>query len=393
MLESRTFPSLIKYMGSKTKLIDFVLKGINYCEPQNGVVDLFSGSCTLAGAIGGSLSVHSNDIQAYSKVLAETYTNAFLSSNCPAMEAIISDAKEHQTQLVRAIDFKIDYSKNFSVSELSEIEKKQQNLIDNQFSTEFHYFTKTYSGTWWSAEQCTAIDSLRYVAENYKSSSIYYAILASIMYAMAYSSIGTGHYAQYRDPKTDSNVNDILLYRRKDTFQIFTRKLSELCEWLPKKSNNFNHKSTAKDYLECVKEVSDGSVIYADPPYCFVHYSRFYHALETLLLYDKPDLQIKGGSIVKGRYRTERHQSPFCIKSKVKNAFSDLFEVANAKDLKIALSYSNTGMISIDEVVELAENKLYKPKISVFTKDYKHMTLGRQYDRSRLVKESLIVIK
>ena len=79
--------------------------------------------------------------------------------------------------------------------------------------------------------------------------------------------------------------------------------------------------------------------------------------------------------------------------SKVKNAFSDLFEVANAKDLKIALSYSNTGMISVDEVVELAENKLYKPKMSVHTQDYEHMTLGRQFDRSRLVKEALIVIK
>ena len=380
-------------MGSKTKLIDFVLKGINYCEPENGVVDLFSGSCTLAGAIGGSLSVHSNDIQAYSKVLAETYTNAFVASNCPTIDTLVYDAKAHQTQLLSAIDFQLDYSKNYSVAELAKIEKKQQGLIYNQFAKEFHYFTKTYSGTWWSAEQCTVIDSLRYVAENYKSSTIYYPILASIMYAMAYSSIGTGHYAQYRDPKTDSNVNDILRYRRKDTFKIFTRKLSELLEWLPKKPNNLNHISTAKDYLECVKKVKDGSVIYADPPYCFVHYSRFYHALETLVLYDKPDLQIKGVSIVKGRYRAERHQSPFCIKSKVTNAFSDLFEVANAKDLKIALSYSNTGMISIDEIVELATNKFSKPKISVFTQDYKHMTLGRQFDRSRLVKEALIVIK
>ena len=42
----------IKYMGSKTKLLPFVVNGIE--EAYNGgvICDLFAGSCSLSGAIG-----------------------------------------------------------------------------------------------------------------------------------------------------------------------------------------------------------------------------------------------------------------------------------------------------------------------------------------------------
>ena len=392
-LQSRTFPSFIKYMGSKTKLIEFILKGIEHFELKNGVTDLFSGSCTLAGAIGHSIEIHSNDIQAYSRVLAETYTTSSTSNNCPTPDQIISKAKAHHKNLLDEIGFNLNYTQNFSVSQLGQMEKKQQELINKTFSNSFHFFTKTYSGTWWNAEQCAAIDSLRFIAEDYKILPIYPAILASIMHTMAYSSIGTGHYAQFRDPKTLSNVNNILSYRRKDAFEIFNRKLNEILKWLPRERSLLSHRTTALDYLECLKDSKDGSVVYADPPYCFVHYSRFYHALETLVLYDQPELQIQGGDIVKGRYRASRHQSPFCIQSKVRRAFKDFFDVANAKNMKIVLSYSNSGMISLEELFEIIKMSFSAPQISVLSTNYEHMTLGRKFDRARLVKEVLIIIK
>ena len=43
------------------------------------------------------------------------------------------------------------------------------------------------------------------------------------------------------------------------------------------------------------------SVVYADPPYTRDHYSRYYHLLDTLLLYDYPD------PVGKGQYRLDRN--------------------------------------------------------------------------------------
>ncbi|WP_171251196.1 DNA adenine methylase, partial [Acinetobacter baumannii] len=136
-----------------------------------------------------------------------------------------------------------------------------------------------------------------------------------------------------------------------------------------------------------------GGTVYADPPYCFVHYSRFYHILETLVLYDYPQIQKKNEIIVKGRYREDRHQSPFCIKTKVEKAFLDMFEGVRNTDSQLVLSYSNTGMISLETMMEIASSMWDSSKIEILTTDHQHMTLGRQGTRYRDVKECLLLVK
>ena len=393
MLSKRKHPSLIKYMGSKTKLLDFVIDGINEVGATRTLVDLFSGSASLAGAVGDQVRVVSNDIQSYASVLADTYTTAFVSNSSPSAKDILDQSRQFAVELAKNVHRDWDYSRDFTPATLSQVEREQQSLINCTFEQDWHLFTKNYSGTWWSAEQCIMIDAIRGVAETYRNSPIFPAILSALMFAMAYTSIGTGHYAQFRDPKTLSNVEDILIYRRKKLEPIFERKFTELLAWLPKERSLFEHASMTYDYVECLAATEHGSTVYADPPYCFVHYSRFYHAIETLVLYDYPDLQIKNGKLVKGRYREIRHQSPFSIRSQVPGAFKELFSKVHDCDMRLVLSYSNTGMIGLDELLDIAQQELPNRKIELVTTDYEHMTLGRQFDRSRSVKECLITAR
>jgi len=214
--------------------------------------------------------------------------------------------------------------------------------------------------------------------------------MSSLMFAMAYASQGTGHYAQYRDAKTSSSHKDILIYRKRDIGQYFQRKYNDVLKFIPDKPVIAHHQSTALDFKDCLEKFGGGTV-YADPPYCFVHYSRFYHALETLVLYDFPKLQVQRGKVVKGRYREERHQSPFCIQSQVRGAFEDLFNGVRASNSSLVLSYSNTGMISLDELLAISKKALPNRKIEVLTTDHEHMTMGRKEDRQRSVKEGLLL--
>jgi adenine-specific DNA-methyltransferase len=135
-------------------------------------------------------------------------------------------------------------------------------------------------------------------------------------------------------------------------------------------------------------------VVYADPPYAFVHYSRFYHAMETLCLYDYPDLQIKGGSMVKGRYREVRHQSPFCIRSQVDGAFEDLFIGVKKSKSNLALSYSDSAMITLEKLLSIAQRVL-KTKYEIWVEeiDHQHMTMGRANDRQRKVTEYMLLAR
>ena len=84
--------------------------------------------------------------------------------------------------------------------------------------------------------------------------------------------------------------------------------------------------------------------VYADPPYTRDHYSRFYHVLETIALDDVPEIstvKIHGSTHVSnGIYRKDRHQSPFCIRSKAPKAFKEMFRVISASNRNLLLSYS-----------------------------------------------------
>ncbi len=375
-------------MGSKSKIMGFLLEGINQVHDGRAICDLFSGSGSLAGAIGQQTSVHSNDIQTYSGVLADTYNRVFRDSETPTADDLIAAA----TEIVMKRKFKVstDYSKEMSLTEFNQIETQQKKFIDAKFDYNWHLFAKCYSGTWWSYEQCLWIDALREVAARFEKRPIYPAIISSLMFAMAYASQGTGHYAQYRDAKTESSFRDIIIYRKRSISQYFRRKFNDILEYAPTDPVTKNHRSTSLDFKECLG-VFEGGTVYADPPYCFVHYSRFYHALETLVLYDFPQLQIQKGSVVKGRYRESRHQSPFCIKSQVAGAFADLFNGIRKSNSSLVLSYSNTGMISLDELYQISRTALPNKKIEIMTIDHQHMTMGRKEDRQRSVKESLLL--
>ena len=390
ILVQQEYPSLIKYMGSKSKIMGFVLDGINQVFDERPICDLFAGSGSLSGAIGQQATVISNDIQAYSAVLSDTYNKTYKKENTPSAEEIIGLASAILEK--RRIKSVKDYNDKMSRSEFDKLEAAQKKFLTKDFDYKWHLFAKNYSGTWWSYEQCLWIDALREIAEKFKNNPIYPAIMSSLMFSMAYASQGTGHYAQYRDAKTESSFRDILIYRKRSISQYFRKKYDAILDYIPDVPSSAKHKSTALDFKDCLKAFSGGTV-YADPPYCFVHYSRFYHALETLVLYDFPDLQIQRGNVVKGRYRENRHQSPFCIQSQVRTAFSDLFEGITESNSSLVLSYSNTGMISLDELIEIGKNVLPSYCIEYLETDHQHMTMGRKEDRQRSVKEGLLIAR
>lgn len=383
------FPHFIKYMGSKSSLIDYLSTTIRDLYEGETICDLFAGSATLSGALGGSVRMISNDIQEYSSVLARTYLSNYASIDLHRiLEEITSSAAEKVDSFTRSHpQYQFDYSNADNLKSFQDLELRQQKLIDYDFHEQpFHLFTKYYSGTYWSYEQCVWIDAIRAVAEEYKAEIVYDTILSCLMFAMAYNAQSTGHYAQYRDPTDMKSMTDIAIYRNKEILPYFTRKFKEICEWGSVVTEN--HIVTTLDYKDCLDEISEKTIIYADPPYAFVHYSRFYHALETLVKYDYPEV------LYKGRYRVDRHQSPFCKRSEVNDAFIKLFRKTARTESKLVLSYSNTGMISLEKIVNLAKESFgSKYDISYKAVDYTHSTMGRKKDKSRDVKEFLVIAK
>ena len=76
---------------------------------------------------------------------------------------------------------------------------------------------------------------------------------------------------------------------------------------------------------------------------------------------------------VKGRYRVDRHQSPFCIRTQVQKAFDDMFSVVKRKNNSLVLSYSDTGMISVYDLEQTALKYFSRSQIKLWAMDYSHM--------------------
>lgn len=381
-------PHLLKYMGSKREIIDFIEESIIELDVDSKwLCDLFSGSSIVAGTLNYKFNIHANDIQIYSGILAKTYLSDFGHIKLSFLDEVEDKAIELTKQLYSKYpELVFNYKNNFNLVDFALIEKEQQQLIDKDFGIGFHLFTKYYSGTYWSFDQCVWIDSLRAVAEQYTGKPEYYVILSSLIFAMSYTSQSTGHYAQYRDPLTNSSMTDILSYRERDIWPYFEKKFIELIS-IP----NFNSqefKVTSLDYLDCLRIIDDNSIVYADPPYQSVHYSRFYHVLETLVKYDYPKVEYKG------RYREDRHQSPFCKKTTVNKAFESLFEGVFLKNSHLVLSYSDTGMITLDEINFIAD-KVFSKKYTAWVKvkDHVHSKMGRSDVRTQDVKEYTLLFR
>jgi adenine-specific DNA-methyltransferase len=394
----RQYPQVIKYMGSKAAILPFIAAELSKVHAEGRpIVDLFAGACAISGGFGHLSKIVSNDIQEYSAVIASIYLKRATKIGNFDLVALATPIVEANLQTLPS---DVYYPREpLSLDEFNKIEAKNRELLRSEFSYSHHLFTRAYSGTWWSAQQCVWIDAIRQVldellAKGKIESSDFNFGLTCLMHAMAYTSQGTGHYAQYRDAKTEKGMADIAKYRHASVPAIFKRKFESLLKWHLQNVPEADHMLLADDYRTCLANIGTPSVVYADPPYAFVHYSRFYHAMETVVKYDYPELQQIRSDVVKGRYRTERHQSPFCIKTQVKGAFLDLFDGVKSSGSDLLLSYSNTGMIDIEGLMDLAS--------LAFGSDYDvwfdhmlhtHMTMGRRDDRSREVRESLIIAR
>ncbi|MDO4800171.1 MAG: DNA adenine methylase [Bacillota bacterium] len=101
------------------------------------------------------------------------------------------------------------------------------------------------------------------------------------------------------------------------------------------------HAVFQKDANELIRKIR-GDILYLDPPYNTRKYDTNYHILETIALYDDP--QIKG----KTGIRADGRKSKYTSKRGAKEALEDLIQHASFP--YILLSYNDEGILSIDEI-------------------------------------------
>ena len=116
-------------------------------------------------------------------------------------------------------------------------------------------------------------------------------------------------------------------------------------------------------------------LIYADPPYTDMQYSRYYHLLNVAAQYNYPNPTIIHGKYTKGLYTEGRNQSKLSKKSTAKDVLQKLFEFCYEHKIILALSYAypknknnqktDRYTISIEELVNMAKKIFGVKKVQI----------------------------
>ena len=365
----------LNYLGSKLRLLDYIEENVRKVTPDDaGVCDLFAGSGCVSYKLSRLFPVVACDIQHYSKVICDALLQPSTLTE-KKVKAFMSEIKESNSLLCNAftplIELEEEAIKNENLELLTNIvehgslevynlEKTKSKIAyaQNQVHEKLRksglmgkesLISRYYGGVYFSYNQSVQMDVIMDAIRHYPNTKDKNMILAALLSTSSDIACTVGkHFAQPIKARDSKGKIKKLVYNKaiKDK-TINATVLFE--EWLNKyvslPKGKYNNTIIQGDYMECLKMLPDNvRTVYADPPYTRDHYSRFYHVLETMALDDMPEMstvKIHGNThISNGIYRKDRHQSPFCIRSKAPNAFEEMFKAISASGMNLLLSYS-----------------------------------------------------
>ena len=355
----------ISYMGTKRELAGAVADVISTCA-QGPMLDVFSGMCSVGEAVGPVRPVWTNDAQVFA---SEVGAALFTSQTLPLRSQAIAD-RFHTTYRIAlsrsqemwssqlAIEQALLEAPNFDTFDLqraSLLDALQTGARENGLQRPT-LFASQYADSFFGLSQALEIDAIveavRGQSPNLKMSESQRWLMIALGRTMLRISTTTGHFAQYLNPKPN-NFRTFQRQRRRRVWKEWLESNDELdpiggAEW--RRQNVAFNEDTLRLLPNLRNAAERPSVVYADPPYTNDQYSRYYHLLETLILYDYPS--ITGA----GRYRDERFVTRFSLKSQSASAISSLVAAVGQMGSDLVLSYPTNGLayskgINIEELL------------------------------------------
>ena len=418
---------ITKYMGSKKAILDFVAgELVSLTEPGDILVDIMAGTHTIGYALKDRCKIVANDIQHYSRIIGETLLNYKVEQRFH--ENFISVFRRYYLSNLRNLFGLFQYGLEKERKLLSERSGKQREwmsyrdycenypfylnadkgyMVPDEFTMLFgkrrveayqtlnklepySMFSVYYGNSYMGIQQAAEIDSIRcaidklcdqWLPEHDEYSEIdgfrLRCFLVSVLiWVLNKINPGPGHWAAY--PRVNERNSIYLKTQRSiNVWDLFVSGIIDFENSLLKNTGEHQpHIVMNEDYVNFMEEVSEyirkAKIVYLDPPYSQGHYSRFYHLIETLTLYDYPEISHQG------RYRNDRHQSPFARKGKVKNAIGKICEIAQEGNTILVSSYSKGGVIADDEeFISILKNYYPSKKIKLKKLSSVHSKLGQ----------------
>lgn len=295
----------MKYMGSKRSML---LNGLgdllaSSTPGARRFVDLFAGSGAVAIHVATKyeMPVLASDLQQYSRVL----TGAVLERKemLPWEECWKNWHKRAEEVCLQYRPPKLQKVTRQVVMDFRAWSERRDTLP----------LTKAYGGHYFCPVQATWIDALRRTLPAKRPART--VALAALLHVASKCAASPGHTAQPLQPARSANPY---------IFEAWSRDVPELTKTLLESLSGIfaKQEGTAKtaDANEAADHIRPSDLVFIDPPYSGVQYSRFYHVLESVARGTAGEVSGSG----RNPERRMRPQSDYSLKCGAKNALSEL---------------------------------------------------------------------
>lgn len=312
---------MIKYLGSKRTLIPVILQAVRRAAGARAVIDLFCGTSRVGHALkAAGYRVLSNDHNTYAATLARCYVQA-------DAEDVITDAKK----LIREF---------------------------NGMKGEAGYFTETFcvKSRFFQPRNGARIDAIREaIAAKGLGPELEAVMLVSLMEAADRVDSTTGLQMAYLKDWAPRAFNDLEL---------------RVPNVLPRARHGKGH-ATCLDAFDAAA-LLEADAAYIDPPYNQHSYLGNYHAWESLVRWDKPDVY----GIACKRVDVRQRRSVFNSRPRFAAAMRRLLAAVRAPVLVV--SFSNEGYLARHEMESmLAALWNGEGKVTTIESDFKRYVGAR----------------
>jgi adenine-specific DNA-methyltransferase len=282
---------VLKYIGSKRKLIPHILRVVDELDGVATALDAFAGTTRVAQALKArGIHVHANDLAAYSEVLGRCYVQADGS-------AVDADALAAKLDHLRALPGVDGY-------------------VTETFCRRARYF---------QPRNGMRIDAIRAEIDRIAVDEVEHAILLTSLLEAA--------------DRVDSTTGVQMAY---------------LKQWAPRSRNDLDLRApellagggavSRRDANELPRELPRVDLAYLDPPYNQHSYRGNYHVWETIVRSDEPEAY--GVAMKRVDCRTEK--SAYNSRRLAADALEQLLHALDAR--WVLLSFSDEGHVPVEHL-------------------------------------------
>ena len=380
--------STLQYMGSKTRIISHICEPIIKNKSIKTVVDLFAGTGSVGYALKSHKNIISNDLEYYAYIINHAILNGCdfsVTDEISFWNAVEQQSASLQAKVCTAVTTEnkffidtVDYKQYqlfcektpsvFMPQSDDPCLKEILDLVDQVTPGKAPtvetpcLFLTYYANAYFGIAQCCQIDAIRSIIGQIEDERTRYVLLTMLMSVMSASASTTTHFAQYLKVKNKATCNNLIGKRK---INIIESCKSLLAEYRQAGLCTADRKAPSVcynlDFSDCLDSISlnNETLVYADPPYFKEHYSRYYHVLNTVCLYDYPAMAMNPQTheLSIGRYREDRSVSDFGKKAKALGAFDTLITKCSNAGAWLMISYSDNSIVDISDIQALAEKR------------------------------------